>query len=858
MEDKDPKTNMPVVPGGVYLERGRIDDILEKSLQNFVTIMTAGEGYGKTYAASSFFHKRPGRIVWVQFSERDNVSRRFWENLTNAVGFYSEDARKALVETGFPETTRQFHRFFSVLDRIMVAGRKYVFVGDDFHLLHAKTVLRFIERVLAESLPNLIFLFICRKEPGINAIPLLSKGRLARVGTDELRFSKKETEDFFALRNITLSPLELENIHSDTEGWALAVNFLAGEMEKSGEQYTRRLLNTGAIRARLERTYKGLPSELRTFLVCISFLEYWPMDLLEQLVPRQELVGEMEKLTSFIRFDTYLHGYRIHGIFLDFLRERQGELPAEEIRKVSLLAAEWCLKNNLRMDAALNLERAGDYAGLVDIIYTFPRILPRDAVYFFLGILDRLVKAENRDEENEDYLFLHHVIYSRLLYNLGRFEESEKRFRASVQYFEALPPSPVSSHILMGCYNHLGVISLMTSRYTRDYSGFSNFIKANYYYMRHPRHLKGPITKTNITSYVSQVSWPAPAGEFERAITAFSRVIPHVVSSCDGCFYGIDDLAWAELAYFRGDTGGAERYAQQVVFKAREREQYETENRALFFLLRLRLHYGDYQGVKEIWKQLESQLEIEAYLNRHVIHDIVTGWFYAHTGRSGKTASWLRNEFEESELNSTFFHLETLVKAKCFYAEGQYDAVLDILTFRKNQQGLGSYLLGMLEMGVLEAAARFRLGDGRGAAASLERVYEAALPNGFDMPFVEMGEDMRLLLGEVLGGESTIPRDWLESVRSRASAYGKKLSLVIERFRQEEKTDKEAVFFTRRERLVLQELSRGFTREEIAEGHNLNLSVVKNIISVLYGKLGALNRADAIRIATNMGILEKN
>ncbi|MDR1419382.1 MAG: LuxR C-terminal-related transcriptional regulator [Treponema sp.] len=848
---------MPAMPDGVYLERGRINGILEKSLRSFATIITAGEGYGKTYAASSFFHNRPEWVVWMQFSKRDNIPRRFWENFVKAVGSFNEKTGKILSEIGFPGTTRQFYRFLSLIEKAMVAGHTYVFVGDDFHLLEAGPVLKFTERVLAAPIPNLIFLFICRKEPSVNTIPLLSKGRLARVGTDELRFSEKETGDFFALRNISLSPEETENIHSDTEGWALAVNFLAGEMEKSGGRYTRQLLNTGAVRARLERTYQGLPEELRQFLVCISLLEYWPMDLLERLVPGQKLIDEMEKLTSFIRFDAYLHGYHIHGIFLDFLREKQGELPPGEVKRIFSLAAEWCVKNNLRMDAAVNLERAGDYAGLVGVIYTFPRLIPSDAASFFLDILDRLERAENRNEENEDFIFLRHIVHPRLLYNIGRFEESTERLRASVQYFDTLPPDPLSSRILMECYNQLGVISLITSRHTGDYSGFSSYIKADYYYMRHPRQTRGPVTKPNITSYVTQVSYPAPPGTFEKIIENFSCVIPHVSNYYDGCFYGIDDLGWAELVFFRGDTDGAERYAQQAVFKAREKEQYETENRGLFFLLRLRLYHGDYQGVKEIWKQLEAQLETEGYLNRYVIHDIVAGWFYAHTGRTSGIAPWLKNEFEESELNTTFFGMETLVKAKCFYAEGQYNTALDILTFRKNLQGLGSYLLGMLEMGALEAAARFRLGDAEGAAAALEKIYEAAVPNGFDMPFIELGEDMRLLLGEVLSGGVSIPRDWLESIRSRSSAYGKKLSLVIERFRQEEDAGENAVFLGRRERLVLRELSMGLTREEIAEEHGLNLSIVKNIISALYGKLGALNRADAIRIATNMGLLEK-
>jgi LuxR family maltose regulon positive regulatory protein len=164
-----------------------------------------------------------------------------------------------------------------------------------------------------------------------------------------------------------------------------------------------------------------------------------------------------------------------------------------------------------------------------------------------------------------------------------------------------------------------------------------------------------------------------------------------------------------------------------------------------------------------------------------------------------------------------------------------------------------------MEMSALEAVTRYYLGDMEGAVRVLEKAYEAGSPNNLDMPFIELGEDMRFLLGEVLnGGGCSIPRDWLEAIRSRASAYGKKLLLVTEQLEQEEKAGgKPAVYLTRREHLVLRELSQGLTREEIAGEHGLTLNMIKSVISALYAKLGALNRADAIRIATSLGLLEK-
>jgi DNA-binding CsgD family transcriptional regulator len=64
------------------------------------------------------------------------------------------------------------------------------------------------------------------------------------------------------------------------------------------------------------------------------------------------------------------------------------------------------------------------------------------------------------------------------------------------------------------------------------------------------------------------------------------------------------------------------------------------------------------------------------------------------------------------------------------------------------------------------------------------------------------------------------------------------------------------VRLTRREKEVLLSLFRGYTQDEIAENASRSVNTVKTIIKHIYEKLGASNRADAIRIAISLGLLE--
>jgi LuxR family maltose regulon positive regulatory protein len=147
------------------------------------------------------------------------------------------------------------------------------------------------------------------------------------------------------------------------------------------------------------------------------------------------------------------------------------------------------------------------------------------------------------------------------------------------------------------------------------------------------------------------------------------------------------------------------------------------------------------------------------------------------------------------------------------------------------------------------------MGD-EGAFAALEEAYRIGAPNALDMAFIELGEDMRDFAGAALAGEACgIPRSWLETVQLSSSAYAKKVALAIRFFREEEGSP-ETVFLSPHERTVLTGLSQGLTRKEIAQKGGFPVGRIKPLIKRVYNKLGAVNRADAIRIASTMGLLQ--
>ncbi|MDR2258601.1 MAG: LuxR C-terminal-related transcriptional regulator [Treponema sp.] len=856
MPDRTFHSNVTLSPGNqIYLERPQIDLLLEKAVQNPVVFVSAGAGYGKTHAVYSFVRTYKALTSWIQLSERDNISERFWENFVTGVNLTNKKAAARLAEIDFPETERQFDRYLTIPAEETRPDVKYIFVYDDFHLIHNKAVLRFIERSVTSPFPNITSILISRIEPAINLVKLLSKGLLGRITEDDLRFSREEMVEYFHIQNIRPSPQAVSAIYHDTEGWAFAIHLAGLSLKNSppGAGYVPQAMRSNIFKLIESEIMAVISADLRKFLIKLSLVEYLVPDLLREIAGGKPLVEEMEQISSFIRFDTYLNAYRIHHLLAGYLSEQQKELSEEEKREVYRQAAAWCAQNSQKLDAINYYEKAKDYDHIIIMGDNLPLILPTHFARFIMELLDRF------PQEVYDKHPLIYTVRARTLISLSMFEQCERELQTIIPRFEALPPSPALHWLLMSLYANYGLTGAITSTYTKDYS-FTNYIKRAAYHGSQSggRVLQPPLSVINIGSYVCRVHNPDKE-EMDRYIEAIAEAISHV-PALGGCGWGMDDLARAELSFFKGDIAGAEQFAQWALVRAREWEQYEIENRALFFLLRIRLSRGNYEKIQELFRQMEAQLDKVHYVNRFTYHDIITGWYYTQTGQTDKLAPWLKNDFEESDLNSMSHGLEILVKAKYHFAEKRYPAALAALEGREKKYDAGDFVMGTIEIQALKALCHYHLRNREAAYAALEEAYTLARPNALYMPFMELGKNMRALAGAALRDKATaIPPAWLERVRRNASTYAKKLFMVTEQYWRPEQDGKKSTrtraVLSRRELEVLAELSQGLTREEIAGHLSLSINTVKSVIRSVYNKLGAVNRADAVRLATSLGLL---
>jgi LuxR family maltose regulon positive regulatory protein len=833
------------------MERPRVDTIISRALQKSVTLVYGGEGCGKSYAVYSYLQNISARIWWIQLSEADNNPSRFWETVCNAITQYDAASASVVAGIGFPGTGERFKLSYDNILDLLKPNLSYVLVFDDVHLISNGEVKSFLVALAENPLPGVSHIFISR----IATIPTydlgMSDSDFMIIDESDLLFTKVEVAEYLASFDIDASAELVETVHSASEGLAYLVN-LAGKI--AGKLTDPTLDMRSAIKRSVSKLvddqfFAESPEEIKKFYVKLSLLDHLTRDLVYSIPDGEELMADAMRRTSMIRYDTYMHTYHLHHLFIEFLRTKKDLLTEEEERATYEAAAEWCAKHHYEIEAMGYYEKLRDYAAIIDIARTMHIYVDFHAGEYLLGIL------ENADpsvfEENPEA----RVLYARVLLSLGMVDESIEKTEDFIAELTPLRKTRPVVVALLWLHNNLGFAKILKSTDTAECDFAQYFRKADEY-MNEPcmAAWEPPLINATIVTYACLMGNNAK-GEPERYIAEIERCIPHTVRTMGGCLYGSDDLGRSELAYYRGDMAACERYAVQSYLKAKEKSQSYIASRALFLLLRMNITRGRYGKVKEVLTHYEELVKASDAYTEYVQQDIVLGWYYASIGEVENIAPWIKSAFMSSDREAYVTGLEDIAKLKYYFSEKKYQVMLAFLDRRPMSYGIRKFLIGQIGMAVCEAVCLYNLKDRKGAFEAIRRAYKLSAPNAFDMPYIEMGNHMRSLGGAMLKEDDPgVPRKWLELVRSKAATYAKRVAHVKSEYRRDVGKDGN-IQLTLKEKEVLQDVSQGLSRTEIAAYRGISVNTVKAMLQIIYEKLGADNSMDALRIAISRDLI---
>ncbi|MCL2140045.1 MAG: hypothetical protein FWH41_11025, partial [Treponema sp.] len=527
-----------------------------------LTVVSAGTGYGKSYAVQDFLEEYEAATVWIQLSERDNVPARFWEIFTHIVAQVDVSFYKAIIKLGFPNTGEKLDQYMALLHNYTKMQRQII-VLDDFHFIEEPSVIRFLEQSVHNMPVGTSVFLVSRSSPHINTANLILKNCLFTISESDLRFTENELAQYFNQLSISLHPDCLYKIMQDTQGWAFAIKLIAHSYQKvpGYEGYSRSAMRSNIFQFMQKGIWNEISPELKSFLTCLSLIDHLSFDLIELLAAEnRELVSEMEQLSDYIRLDRFANVYRIHHLFLEFLSQKQENLPAQLITDTYKITGRWCRENGFLIDAISYFEKIGDYSSIVSIFSSMPAHIPADFAKFAAEILDRAPEAAF---ETVELLVESHL---RVYISLGLWEKSNVLMKRYETKFLKIPMEVSSAEAASAgdTFNQMTLSSLYYSwGYMRHFlCTTDDCYDFDFYFEKYCQYKSKPSAPGKFANYCPG-PWINCAGSsrkdaLEDYIAALDRMAACVTFHFNGFKSGKAELARGELKFYQGDLRAAE------------------------------------------------------------------------------------------------------------------------------------------------------------------------------------------------------------------------------------------------------------------------------------------------------------
>ena len=256
-----------------------------------------------------------------------------------------------------------------------MADRPTVLVVDDADRL-APSVLGHLDRLLDDGSAGLQMVLAARTRPALSLSRLGLDGHVAHLDTADLALRIEELTDLVIHLTGTLSTIDrcLWLLH-ETEGWVAGVKLLVSTSlaSEDGEALPDRPADLRSVTDYVDEQLLGaLPDDLRHFLLTTSVLDRLDAGVCEAVTGAtggQRWLEELERRNLFlIPLDDRRVAYRYHHMFADVLRHRFRTDDPDGWRDALVRAAEWYLTaGDLHRGIDL-LVKAGAWAAVVEAV----------------------------------------------------------------------------------------------------------------------------------------------------------------------------------------------------------------------------------------------------------------------------------------------------------------------------------------------------------------------------------------------------------------------------------------------------------------------------------------------------------
>lgn len=831
-------SSMPV--GNNVLIRPRVDAILEHMLQGNVAVISAGAGFGKTTAISSFLQRSDSRCVWQQLTLLDNLPMRFWESFVHTVSLHRPNLAEELLKLGFPDSLFSFHKFLQLFTEELYSDNQFVvFVFDDFGRIKDESVLNFFNYLIASNLENICLVFTTR-----NTEDEMFLGVSHILTTEDLRFTREETREYFEMLEIEIDKdLGLDSIYEYTKGWPISLYLIGLQAKKSGMNFDKQLFDSQQLIFKLmeKEIFANYNDDEQRFFILLSFLNSFPEELLTEALGQSNATSLLRE-NAFVSYDSGSKSYYLHQIFMDFLAEKKSLVCKSDIDETLKKAGDWCYGHNFYVDAITYYEKCGAEDKIIEVIQGFKgaRHSRSDANLFLKYI-------ENFSEEFMSQNIMCRIVYAMMFLNSLEIDKALEQIKIVREQLDLRDETPENQKLKGEAFIGTGLIDLSLG----NTELVELFRKASELLPNGSGHW-GVNLRWIEYSNVLHIT-DAKKGAIEKYAEKICEAVPYIAKVLHGVGYGADCLAKAEESFFRGDFKTAETEAYKALFKAEEKNLFDVMDNALFLLLRIFITTGDSENVERMISRLEENKKSDG--NRlYCVPDVAIGWYFAEVGAIEKVEDWI---VYNSEIGRPPISIDKdlILQVKCLIEQKEYAKALAVSEKLQGILEKRNLLISLSYVFVLKAVILYNLYELDACAEALKKSYDITFENNITMPFVEFGHKTRSMLGFYKEqGIEGIPGEWFSEIHTKASTYAKRRAYLVSKYNEKTKEIKIDFGLTQREIELLKNMSQGLTRDEIASSMFISPNTVKSMLKTVYNKMGAVNGSDAVRIAGAAGI----